>query len=273
MTDRLNRSGVVASLSFCQRSLTITPERTVVILHSLAVSVEQLCALAPDAPSIESLRPKFCVVCGEPARTREGVLQLVGHGLYCRQVRGVSDAAWMVIWVRRFLCLACGHTTSRLPDWLHPWRWYGATVIIEALWRHCVLGESAGRIGARFGRPPEAAGWLSLLRWRGELLISPTLWGWLGRGLGISEPAASRKQGHLYLERLLAQAGVRIQDRIAWFQELGTAVRRTLEGVVHRRKTAGRLGSFPPGGGSAFSSGRRRRALPTEEDSGLAPPG
>jgi hypothetical protein len=252
---------------------TITPERTVVILHTLAVSVEQLCALAPDAPSIESLRPKFCVVCGEPARTREGVLQLVGHGLYARQVRGLSETAWMVIRVRRFLCLACGHTMSRLPDWLHPWRWYAATVIIEALWRHCVLGESAAVIGARFGRPPDAAGWLSLRRWRSEILISPTLWGWLGRRLGISQPAASRKQGHLYLERLLAQAGARLREGVQWFEELATAVRRTLEGVVHHRKTAGCLGSFPAGGDSASSPGRSRRTLPTEEDSGPAPPG
>ncbi len=74
-----------------------------------------------------------------------------GHGLYRRQVCGLSEG-WVVIWVRRYLCRECGHTMSRLPDWLHPWRWYAATVIIEALYRHLILRESACAIGIRFGR-------------------------------------------------------------------------------------------------------------------------
>lgn len=247
---------------------------TVVILHSLAVSVEQLCAHSPDAPPIEALRPKFCVFCGEPARKQpDGVLQLVGHGLYSRQVRGLSETAWIVIWVRRFLCLACGHTTSRLPDWLHPWRWYAATVIIEALWRHCVWRESARTIGARFGRPPDMPDWASLLRWRGQLLISPTLWGWLGPRLGVRQPAAGRAQGHLYLERLLAEAGHRIRGGAEWLGELATAVRRTLQDVVHNRKTAANLRAFPPGRPFASPPGVSREAFPTEKGSGTDPPG
>jgi hypothetical protein len=62
---------------------------------------------------------------------------------------------------------------SRLPDWLHPWRWYAATVIIEALYRHLILRESARAIGIRFGRSHESSGWRSLRRWRKQLLISP----------------------------------------------------------------------------------------------------
>jgi hypothetical protein len=34
---------------------------------------------------------------------------------------------------------------SRLPDWLHSWRWYAATVIIEALFRHAILGDLLSR--------------------------------------------------------------------------------------------------------------------------------
>lgn len=243
-----------------------------VILHSLALSVEQLCARSPDAPPIEALRPKFCVACGEPARTTRGALQLVGHGLYSRQVRGLSETPWIVIWVRRFLCLVCGHTTSCLPDWLHPWRWYAGTVIIEALWRHCVLKESSRTIGARFGRPPEAPDWRSLLRWRLQLLISPTLWGWLGPRLGVLKPAATRKEGHLHLQRLLAEAGGRIRDGASWLGELVRAVRRTLQGV-HRRKTPAHRRSFPPGTVSFSPPGRSRETFPTEESSGTDPPG
>jgi len=244
----------------------------VVIVHSLAGSVEQLCARSRDAPSIDHLRPKFCVSCGELARNAWGVLQLVGHGMYARQVRGFSETTWIVIWVRRFLCLACGHTISRLPDWLHPWRWYAATVIIEALWRHCILRESSRSIGARFGRPEDAPDWASLFRWRVQLLISPTLWGWLGPRLGIGKPAAGREQGHLYIERLLAEAGQRLGGGVQWLSELATAVRRTLQDLVHGRKRAGSIRQFPPGSRSPSPPGPPRKALPTEKGSGPDPP-
>jgi hypothetical protein len=248
------------------------PIDTVVIVHSLALSVEQLCARSPDAPSIEDLRPKFCAFCGEPSRGTNGVLRLVGHGLYCRQVLGLTETAWLVIWVRRFLCLACGHTISRLPDWLHPWRWYAATVIIEALWRHCILRESSRSIGADFGRPEDATDWASLFRWRGQLLISPTLWGWLGPRLGIRKPAKGREQGYLYIERLLAEAGQRIRTGADWLDELTTAVRRTLQDLVHNRKTAGNIRQFPPGQPSPSSPAPSREASPTEGVSGTDPP-
>lgn len=253
-------------------ALTTTPSETVVILHGLAISVEQLCARSPDAPSIDHLRPKFCTFCGEPQRQPSGVLQLVGHGLYGRQVRGLSETPWIVIWVRRFLCLACGHTISRLPDWLHPWRWYAAPVILEALWRHCYFQESSRSIGARFGRPKDAPQWASLFRWRAQLLIAPTLWGWLGPRLGIRKPAADRAQGHLYLERLLAEADQRIGSGVRWLNKLTTAARQTLRDLVHNRKTAGTLRQFPPGHHSPASPGATQTALPTEKGSGPDPP-
>lgn len=154
---------------------------------------------------------------------------------------------WIVIWVRRFLCLACGHTISRLPDWLHPWRWYAATVIVEALWRHCILQEGSARvIGVRFGRPVDALTWRSLYRWRFQILISPTLWGWLGPRLSIRKPAADIEQGRLYLERLLAEAGQRFNAEIEELKELASSVRRTLQDLVHNRKTAGNIRQFPP---------------------------
>lgn len=267
------RGGGGEALLLAETRLSPPPSNeTVVILHSLAISVEQLCARSPDAPLIEELRPKFCVFCGERARKPCGVVQLVGHGLYCRQVRGLSETPWILIWVRRFLCLACGHTISRLPDWLHPWRWYAATVIIEALWRHCILQESSRSIGARFGRPADALEWASLFRWRVQLLISPTLWGWLGPRLGIRKPAAGRKQGHLYIERLLAEAGQRIGGGVEWLNELATAVRQTLRDLVHDRKTAGTIRQFPPGHRSPSPPGSTRKVLPTEKGSGPDPP-
>lgn len=243
-----------------------------VIVHGLAISVEQLCARSPDAPSIDHLRPKFCLSCGEPARNARGVLQLVGHGMYCRQVRGLSETGWIVIWVRRFLCLSCGRTISRLPDWLHPWRWYAATVIVEALCRHCIFHESSRLIGVRFGRPSDALSWRSLVRWRIELLISLTLWGWLGPRLGVRRPAADRKQAHSYLERLLAEGGQQIRSAIEFLKEVPAAVRRTLRDLVHERKRARTIGQFLPGRPSPVPPARMRRGSPTQEGPGSKPP-
>ena len=145
-------------------------------------------------------------------------------------------------------------------------------MIIEALWRHCLLKESSRSIGARFGRPPEALEWASLFRWRVQLLISPTLFGWLGPRFGVSKPAAGRAQGHLYLERLLAEAGHRIGGRVDGLNELATAVRQPLGDLVHARRTAGTLRHVPPGPRSPSPPGKTRTAFPTEKGSGRDPP-
>ena len=192
--------------------------------------------------------------------------------MYSRQVRGLLEVGWLIIWVRRFFCLACGHTTSLLPDWLHPWRWYAGTVIVEALYRHCILKESAGSIAARFGRPEGATEWRSLRRWRKQLLISPTLWGWLGPRLGITHPAFHRSEGKIYLERLLAEGKHVVQSAIQKIAELSAPARRTLRGLVHNRKNAWPLKHFLPGRSSAGLRSRLRRSLPTEEDSDPDPP-
>lgn len=192
--------------------------------------------------------------------------------MYSRQVCGLVETGWIIIWVRRFLCLACGRTMSLLPDRLHPWRWHAGTVIIEALFRHCILLESAAAIGARFGRPSDAVEWRSLRRWRGQLLVSRTLWGWLGPRLGITKPAANRNEGKTSLERLLAEGGCIAQSGILALEEVSVAVRKTLRDLVHDRRKAWSLKSFLPGFSSSDSSARVRPALPTEKDSGPDPP-
>ena len=243
-----------------------------VIVHSLAVNVEQLCARSPDSPFIDSLRPKYCVCCGEPSRNDRGVLQLVGHGCYSRQVRGLSETAWIVIWVRRFLCLICGHTMSLLPDWLHPYRWYAATVIVEALCRHAICCESATAIGARFGRSRDATTWRSLFRWRKELLISPSLWGWLGPRLGVLEPATGHNQAASHLRRLLAEGGHPFHSTLDFVRAIPSAVRNTLRNLAYSRKKAGLIGQFPAGRTRQPPPARSRPVFPTEEDSGRGPP-
>jgi hypothetical protein len=247
-------------------------QTTVVIVHSLAVSVEQLCARSRDAPSIDNLRPKCCAICGASCRDAHGALQIVGHGMYSRQVRGLSESTWIVIWVRRFICLACGHTLSTLPDWLHPWRWYAAPAIIEALYRHCMLRQSAREIGIRFNRPADEGRWRSLDRWRSQLLVSPTLWGWLGPRLTVTRPAHSREEASSYVFRLLAEGMGQIRSGIDLLHRLPSAVRATLRNLIHNGKLAGALTQFPPGHSSTSSPARTSHVLPTEKDSGRDPP-
>jgi hypothetical protein len=241
----------------------------VVVLHSLAISVEHLCARDAGAPSVEELRPRFCTRCGQLAR--EGARVWVqGHGCYSRQVRGLR-AGWMVIWVRRYLCRACGHTMSRLPDWLHPWRWYAAAVIGEALYRHLIVRETARAIGARFGRHPDTQEWCSLRRWRRQLLVSSTLWGWLGSRLGILEPAESRPQGQQHLRRWLGEMRLAWESAAKVLRELASAVRASLSGLVHNRLSAWPVTQFRPGISSNDGSGAKPSTLP-EEDPGRGPP-
>jgi len=161
---------------------------------------------------------------------------------------------------------------SRLPDWLHPWRWYAATIIIEALFRHLLLSESARLIGVRFGRPAEALGWRSLRRWRGQLLVSPTLWGWLGARLGAGVAAATREAGRSYLLRLLAEGGEVVASTVQALQQLSSTVRATLRDLAHNRKQAWRWGRFPPGVSSGSAPAPTRSGLPTEKGSGAGPP-
>jgi Domain of unknown function (DUF6431) len=198
-------------------------------------------------------------------------VRVEGHGLYCRQVCGLSEG-WIRIWVRRYLCRECGHTMSRLPDWLHPWRWYAAAVIIEALYRYLILGETARTIGARFGRLGDVNEWRSLRRWRAQLLVSPTLWGWLRSRLGIRKRAENREQGRLHLGRLLGEmrmAGKAAEKIIA---ELTGAVRASLRGLVHNRREAWPVTQFRSGTASGSDSGSKPIALPTEKDSSRGPP-
>ena len=253
-----------------RQARTTAGQQTVVILHSLAISVEHLCARSAGAPSVEELRPRSCTQCGQLAR-EGGRVRVEGHGCYSRQVCGLSEE-WIVIWVRRYLCRDCGHTMSCLPDWLHPWRWYAATVIMEALYRHLILRQTACAIGIRFGRSREASGWRSLRRWRKQLLVSPTLWGWLGSRLGISQPAQTQHQGRLHLIRLLGEMRIAYESATTVLDKLAAAVRRSLSGLVHNRREAWPVTQFRPGIPLGSDSGGKPMALPTEEDPVRGPP-
>lgn len=158
-------------------------------------------------PSVDSLRPSSCPLCGQLARIAGKPLGIVGHGTYRRQVLGVFGAdVEATTLVRRYLCRGCAHTLSVLSDFLHPRRCYAAVVILEALRRHLLDDKTEVEVRREFDIPEPAGSWRSLRRWRRALLV--TLWFWLGRRLGATAPATTRQEGRRRVVALLGEAAL-----------------------------------------------------------------
>ena len=179
----------------------------VAIVRSFSSPAAELRNLS-RVPSTDELRPVQCPSCGIAAGA-PGALRIVGHGLYRRQLLGLPDAPeGLVIFVRRFLCLACQKTASILPDEVHPRRWYAGSAILVALVGYLIHGVSAARVRAEIGAAPGSRGWKSLERWRTQLLNS--LWFWKGAELGHAAAVGggtSRPHSTRLLRRLLNHLG------------------------------------------------------------------
>lgn len=163
--------------------------------------VDSLCARSKGAPTIDQLRPAFCPVCAQAVRFDSGLLAIIGNGYYKRQLLGLADAPDLLISVRRFRCRACGVSISTPPDQVHPYRWYASVAILQALWLRLLLGVTARGVSTRL-RGVATSSWRSLRRWSQQVLESSTLWGWLGRSLGVDDqtPPVAR------VGRFIAQA-------------------------------------------------------------------
>ena len=179
----------------------------------------------------------YCPQCHHLSHLWNGLLGIVGHGTYERQVLGYPDLGDLTIFVRRFRCLRCGVTISVLPDVLLPWRWYAAPVIFSALWQHLVQGVRTIEIQKRFGVAVEQ--WRSLRRWRSQLLVH--LWSWYGPRLGARGPATTRAEG---VRRVLGLRAEALDPTESVPQETG--VRRLAASTAHIRAHAWPLGHDPP---------------------------
>jgi len=145
-------------------------------------------------------------------------------------------------------------------------------VIVEALYRYDVRRERACDLGRRFGWTDEASTGRRRRRWRRQLLVSLTLWGWLGPRLGVRQPAADRRAAPSFLHRLLAEGGAVIRAGLDLLPALPAAVRTTLRDLVHERTRAGRLEPFRAGRPWPADPPRARPSFPTENASGPDPP-
>jgi hypothetical protein len=158
-------------------------------------------------PSVEAARPGRCPGCGAASRPVGEPLQLVGHGVRSRQLRGpaVADgpADEREVQLRRYRCLACEAVVAVGPRGLIRHRLFsgGAIALALALWaRGATASEVRRRVSPwRIVGAAAAAGWRTLRRWA-EAAREGRLW---PRSVGPA-PALSGREAAVRVARKLA---------------------------------------------------------------------
>jgi len=125
-------------------------------------------------PSVEEARPGQCPCCGAASRPVGARLNLHGHGVRDRQVRGPLEEGeapqLVVVSLRRYLCCRCGGTMTVGPRGLIARRLFSAAAIGVALCLLGVVGLGAARVRHTVNPllhvgPTAAQGWAQLGRW------------------------------------------------------------------------------------------------------------
>jgi hypothetical protein len=125
-------------------------------------------------PTVAEARPSACPGCKAASCPLGGRIQLHGHGLRQRQVRGPpgpgEEAAVVVISGRRYRCVCCGALLLVVPQEVLPRRQYSAAAIGWALALFGLVQATALAVRLRVS-PAKAlgfdamAGWVTLRRW------------------------------------------------------------------------------------------------------------
>lgn len=125
-------------------------------------------------PTVNEVRPSCCPLCAAASCPVGGPLQLHGHGLRERQVRGPTgpdEPAVMVgISARRYCCVACGAVIIVVPREVLAGRQYSASAIGFALALFGLALATAAEVRRRVGPitivgATAATGWATLRRW------------------------------------------------------------------------------------------------------------
>jgi hypothetical protein len=139
-----------------------------------------------ELPTVAAARPARCPVCDAPSCPVGGAIQLQGHGLRERQVRGPMGpdevATMITIVARRFRCVPCGAVVLVVPREVHGRRVYTASAIAFALALWGLVLATVARVRrrvspAKYIGDTAVTGWTTLRRWARDVargrLFSP----------------------------------------------------------------------------------------------------
>jgi hypothetical protein len=125
-------------------------------------------------PTVAEARPAACLDCNAASCPVGGRIQLHGHGLRQRQVRGPPGpgeaAVVVVITGRRYRCVPCGALFLVVPREVLPRRQYSAAAIGLALALWGLVQATALAVRLRVSPATSLgfdamAGWVTLRRW------------------------------------------------------------------------------------------------------------
>jgi hypothetical protein len=134
----------------------------------------------------------------------------VGHGVYWRKPRDGERVYRMPI--RRWLCKACGHTVSVLPDFLLCFRWYIVAAVSAVVVERAEIGASWGELKAKAAGAPHVR---TMQRWWQSLGGEAARWlGAVERVLAQQDssspwldPQGEAAQARTTVQALLSAAG------------------------------------------------------------------
>lgn len=159
-------------------------------------------------PGVEEVRPAACPACQAASRPEGKPLQIHGHGLRERQVRGPSSAhgspEMVEIMVRRYRCQRCSAVMTVVPRQVLAKRLYSAAAIGFALalwgllqWSACKVRQAVNPL--QIVGATAIGGWASLRRWARAVSA-----GEIFRSLPRAAPGASHRDAAAQAARMLA---------------------------------------------------------------------
>lgn len=113
-----------------------------------------------DLPSVDAVRPRYCVGCRKAARwSRSGLLAIYGHGIVRRLIERHR------VRCRRYRCRHCGCVMTVVPADLVPWLRYKLSTVLTTVF---VFATDTAATALAELRPDNASGHLDfklLRRW------------------------------------------------------------------------------------------------------------
>ena len=125
-------------------------------------------------PSADEARPGFCPRCRTPSRPIGGRINLEGHGLRTRQLRGPtapnSPPTLLAVDTRRYRCRTCNAVISVIPKGMLPRRHFSAGAIAQAMARYGLAKQSRPTVRKHISPwqiigTTAQTGWATLGRW------------------------------------------------------------------------------------------------------------